>query len=40
MVKKKKGFISRLLDSFDKQLEKKSKKKTCGCCKDSKDKEC
>jgi hypothetical protein len=38
MVKKKKGFISRLLDNLDKKLEKKSKK--CCCCQESKDKKC
>jgi hypothetical protein len=39
MVKKKKGIISRLLESFDKKLEKKSKEKCC-CCQESKDKKC
>ena len=36
MAKKKKGFISRLLDRLDSNLEKKSKE--CCCCKDKKKK--
>ena len=40
MAEKKKGFISEFLDGLDKRLEKKSEEKGCGCCQDSKDKEC
>lgn len=40
MVEKKKGFFSKLLDSLDKKIEKKSKDKKCCCCKDAKDKKC
>lgn len=35
MAKDKKGFLSKLLDKFDKKLEEKSKKKCC-CDEDSK----
>lgn len=31
MAKDKKGFLSKLVDKFDKKLEEKSKKKCC-CC--------
>jgi len=40
MVEKKKGFISRLLDKLDGNLEKKSNEKKCCCCEESKDKKC
>jgi hypothetical protein len=40
MAEKKKGFLSRLFDNFDKKLEEKSKDKKCCCCQDSKSKEC
>jgi len=30
--KKKKGFFGNLLDKLDKKIEKKSKVKTCKCC--------
>jgi len=30
-MEKKKGFFEKLLEKFDKKLEKKSKEK-CGCC--------
>jgi hypothetical protein len=36
---KKKGFLSRILDKFDKKLEKQAKNKECCCCESgSKDK--
>ena len=38
MTEKKKGFISKLLDKLDNNLEQKSK--GCCCCKDKKNKKC
>lgn len=35
----KKGIISKIIDTLDKKLEVKAKKKGC-CCQDSKDKKC
>lgn len=40
MEKKKKGFISRIMDNLDKKLEKKSNDKKCCCCQNSEDKKC
>lgn len=38
--KKKKGFFAKLIDSFDKKIEEKSKEKKCSCCQDSKNNKC
>lgn len=32
MADEKKGFLGKLLDKFDKNLEKKAKEKKCCCC--------
>ncbi|MBP7654464.1 hypothetical protein KA977_13645 [Candidatus Dependentiae bacterium] len=35
--KEKKGFLSKIIDKFDKKLEEKSKLQSCCCCSKDKD---